>query len=189
MGYEHPGHPGLSGPALACRMCADKNMQLLLWVVHYDFEISTKKKLNATKMCMWFTCQTLQRDVHNQAIWREQSFCPCWLWGAKSRATGSSQSAHTRTPPGTKHSIKLWHLLTLCSSMCCSCEICGRRFGLTHLDDVTMETKEKVQRDVLSWQGVQTGQSWVLSSYLQHFKTFLLCGWQEGRLAEFGTEI
>lgn len=64
-------------------------------------------------MCMWFTCQTLQRDVHNQAIWREQSFCPCWLWGAKSRATGSFRSAHTGTPPGTKHSIRLWHFMQL----------------------------------------------------------------------------
>lgn len=58
-------------------------------------------------MCLGFTCQTLQCVVHNPATWKEQSFCPCWLWGAKSPATGSSPSAHTGTPPGTKHGINL----------------------------------------------------------------------------------
>lgn len=66
-------------------------------------------------MCMWFTCQMLQRDVRNRVIWRKQIFCPCWPWGAKGRATGSSQSAHTGTPPGTKHRIK--RLLTLADFM------------------------------------------------------------------------
>lgn len=67
--------------------------------------------------------------------------------------------------------------------------MCGMRSGLTHLDDVTMEAKEQVQRDLLSQQGVQTGQSWVLSPYLHHLKTFLLRSRKKGRLAEFGIEI
>lgn len=193
VGYAHPSHPWLSGPALACRICTGKKkMQSLLQSALW-FEISTKqirkKNLNPSKMCMRFTCQALQRDVHNRAIWREQSFCPCWLWGAKSRATDSSQSAHTGTQPGTKHRIKQHFWLTLADLMQLDAlqpEIFGRRFGLTHLDGVTIEMKEKVQRDLLSWQGVQTGQSWVLSSYLQHVKAFLLCSWQEVRLVERG---
>lgn len=66
------------------------------------------KNLDVTKTCTWFTCHTLQHDVHSQAIWREQRFCACQLWGAKVHARGSSQSAHTGTPPGTQYRIKLF---------------------------------------------------------------------------------
>lgn len=65
------------------------------------------KNLNAIRICTWITCHMLQHDAHSQAIWREQRFCPCLLWGVKVHATGSSPCAHTGTPPGTKYRIKL----------------------------------------------------------------------------------
>lgn len=55
-------------------------------------------------------------------------------------------------------------------------------FGLTHLDDVTMKAEQEVQGDLLSWQGVQTCQSRVVSSQLQQLKTFVLSSRQETRL-------
>lgn len=146
MGYEHPGHPRLSGPALACRMCAGKNMQLLL------------------QCALWFWNQ---HKTKNNLM---QLKCACDSPVKRSSVTsiieqskGSKVSVHVGfqaqravpqvvpSPLIQEHHLgqntgsnSYWQLLTLCSSMCCTSEICGSGFGLTHLDDVTMETKEQV---------------------------------------------
>lgn len=54
----------------------------------------------------------------------------------------------------------------------------------THLDDVALEAEQQVQRDLFSWQGVQTGQSWVHATQLHHFETFLFRSQYEAMLAQ-----
>lgn len=174
VGYEHQGRPAPSGPALACRMCT------------------------STKIPNYFTCSWIVSSSHDSPV--EGSSMTSVIEQLEGRKVSVHAAFEPQRPvPQVVPSplIQEHHLGHNAGSNCyrrsdltliCRCEVCGRSFGATHLDDGTVEAEENVQRDLLSWQGVQAGQPRVLSSNLQQLKTALLCGWQEGGLTGNGNQ-